>query len=83
MLKAHDFKCVNDHVFDDLVNDADPAPTCPTCGAQSEKCISAGHVFGTIIPKYPGSDRHTAGGIHKHINRPAEKTYVTVPRGPR
>lgn len=61
------------------------APTdravCPACNSSSLELCLGGHTFSTIVPVYPGAHRRKAGYVHKYVNRPAEKTYVSVPRG--
>lgn len=33
-----------------------------------------------IVPDYPGAQRRKAGYVHKYVNRPAERTTVSVPQ---
>jgi putative FmdB family regulatory protein len=50
--------------------------SCDECGAVMERQHPAPHMLTNIIPTYPGSQKHKAGYVHKHVNRPATKTQV-------
>jgi len=60
----------------DLLVARDETPRCPECDAALVKIPARGHLFGTIIPDYPGARRRKAGYVHQYVNRPATKKQV-------
>lgn len=72
--KYYTFCCSNEHTFDCLVDDREPAPDpCPTCGVEGAVRIVNGCSVATLrVPMYPGSkNQNAAGGAA--ARRPAEK----------
>lgn len=63
-----------------LVDNKDMPVIC-VCGTQMTRLISAPKTLTTIVPTYPGSQKHKAGYVHRHVNRPATKTQVGVGGG--
>jgi predicted nucleic acid-binding Zn ribbon protein len=59
-----------------LVEHADDEVICPTCGAAMTRLAVAPHIFSTIVPVYPGSDKRTAGGVHKNKHERATKLQI-------
>lgn len=56
------------------------------CGECSRKVTDDDELLGgkrleTIVPMHNRSLRSKAGYVHTHGDRPAEKTYISVPRG--
>jgi putative FmdB family regulatory protein len=74
-MPLYDFACTCGTTCEELAA-IDEEVRCPTCDDVMKRQISAPHVFTTIIPTYPGSGKHKAGYVHKHVNRPATKTQV-------
>jgi putative FmdB family regulatory protein len=75
-MPIYEYTCECGHQFEDLVRNAEEEVACPECGQIAERQDSFAHIFGTIIPTYPGSQQRKAGYQHKHLNRAATKTQV-------
>lgn len=58
------------------IKEVEDGVKCPECDTVMERAMGAPNIFTTIIPTYPGSQKHKAGYQHLHVNRPAEKTQV-------
>lgn len=58
----------------------DEQNVCPRCGSTEADLHLGGRMFAVIVPDYPGAQRRKAGYVHKFVNRPAERTTVSVPR---
>lgn len=56
---------------------------CGACNNEltEENEVLGGRLFETIVPMHNKSLRSKAGYVHTHGDRPAEKTYISVPRG--
>lgn len=79
--KMYDYACSQCGVVrEELLDDTDPADDtvddCEHCHSPMERQHPAPVTFTTIVPTYTGSAKHKAGYVHKHGNRPAEKTQV-------
>lgn len=81
-MKVYDFECLfcGTRLLNQLVDDEDKL-ICHKCSKYMTRLISAPKILTTIIPTYPGSQKHKAGYQHKHVNRPATKTQVGVGGG--
>lgn len=81
-MKVYDYVCdeCKRTELNILVDNKDTPLIC-ICGTQMTRLICAPKILTTIIPTYPGSQRHKAGYVHKHTNRPATKTQVGVGGG--
>lgn len=81
MPKLNDYTCNKCGTrFEYMCENAEDAPTCPSCDAHEvEVCIGASKLLTHIIPTYPGCKRMKAGYVHSHGDRPAEKVSVSVP----
>lgn len=79
-MPIYDFECDNcQHKVDDelcTLAEADEGLSCPACGGRLRRLDCAPRVLTTIVPTYPGSQKHKAGHVHKHVNRPATKTQM-------
>lgn len=82
-MKIYDYECphckrTRNNVLVATINER---IECTWCSTPMTRLMCAPHTFTTITPTYPGSQRHKAGYIHKHVNRPATKTQVGVGGG--
>lgn len=84
-----DFRCrACNEVYEFMPREADAflereaeTAICPKCGSQdAELQLNGGHQFHVIRPAHPATQQSRAGYVHKHQNRPAEKTSISVPR---
>ena len=75
-MPIYDYRCACGHTLDNELAKHDEDVPCEKCGAVMVRQNSAAHMFTTIIPTYPGSGKHKAGSVHKHVNRPATKTQI-------
>lgn len=69
-----------DYVFEFNHHPKDQVAECDKCKSTVLTRIPDGGIsFSTIIPDYPGAKKLKAGYVHKFVNKPAEKAYVSVP----
>jgi putative FmdB family regulatory protein len=75
-MPIYDYVCDCGHELKNELAKVDEEILCEECGKPMQRRMSSPHIFTTIIPTYPGSGKHKAGSVHKHVNRPATKTQV-------
>lgn len=81
MPKIDDFVCNACGKTEEQMVMPDEVLVCSECGSNDlEKRVGGGHIFSVITPMHKTSLRSKAGYVHNYVNRPAEKTYVTVPK---
>lgn len=56
MMILYDFRCTNDHTYEDFASMSEESKICPQCGAESKRLISPvkAHLDGTD-PGFPGA----------------------------
>jgi len=80
MPKMDDYECRDCGTCAEQLLGTGEQPVCAKCGSTAlEKLLTGGHIFGVIIPTYPGSKQWKAGYAHKFKNKPAEKQSISVP----
>ena len=80
MPKLNDYSCNGcEELFEYLVYNSEDIPSCPKCKSKDLQIGPGGILFKKIVPTYTGSAKLKAGYQHKYVNRPAEKTSVSVP----
>lgn len=85
---SYHFKCVNGHLYEDIVQGCEGAPDeCPTChaaGETAERQMPAPKLHTACIPMYPGNKRQMAA-YGAQERRPAAKAgrQISVPRAAR
>lgn len=67
--------------YEFLHHPADEQNICPSCGSIEAATQAGGQLLVAMIPTYKHCKRQKAGFLHSHGDKPAEKTYVAVPRG--
>lgn len=75
-MPIYDYTCECGHTLTNELAKSDEEVLCKKCGKPMTKEMGAPHIFSKIVPTYPGSGKHKAGYVHKHVNRPATKTQV-------
>jgi putative FmdB family regulatory protein len=76
-MPVYDYRCsCCSHLEQDVIAKLDEVVSCPACGEPMARLACAPHVLTTIVPTYPGSQRHKAGHVHKFQNQPATRTQV-------
>lgn len=75
-MPIYDYECTCGTRVDNELAKLDEDVHCPKCKAVMTRLDCAPKTLTTIVPTYPGSKRHKAGYVHKHGNRPSEKTQM-------
>lgn len=75
-MPIYDFVCKCGAELKNELAKIDEEISCPECGETMVRQMGAPNIFTTIIPTYPGSQKHKAGHVHKFTNRPATKTQI-------
>lgn len=83
MPKLREYVCPCGERFEYTHMNAEDTATCPACSraATPDDERLGGTPFSTIVPMHRSSLKNKAGYVHTHGDRPAEKSYVAVPRG--
>jgi len=77
--KSFDYVCphCSAQKIGEIVDDEEECEVlCDACNNPMERKHPAPRTFSTIVPTYTGSAKYKAGYVHKHVNRPAEKTQM-------